>query len=40
MKLKDGRVFDNVKIIGLNTQAGNNENWYLIKDRYDPGKEI
>lgn len=24
----------------MNTQACNNENWELIKNRYDPGNEI
>lgn len=40
LKLKDGREFNNTKIIGLNTQACNNMNWELIKNRYDPGNEI
>jgi hypothetical protein len=40
LKLKDGRVFPSTKVIAINTQACNNENWELIKDRYDPGDEI
>lgn len=40
LKLKDGRIFNNTKIIGINTQACNNMNWWLIKNRYDPGNEI
>lgn len=40
LKLKDGRVFPNTKVIAVNTQACNNQNWELIKNRYDPGNEI
>lgn len=40
LKLRDGRVFPKTRIIGLNTQACNNMNWELVKNRYDPGQEI
>lgn len=40
LKLKDGRVYNNTKLIGINTQACNNMNWALIKNRYDPGNQI
>jgi hypothetical protein len=40
LRLKDGRVFEKTKIIGLNTQACNIENWHLLKNRYDPGQEL
>jgi sphingomyelin phosphodiesterase len=40
LTLKDGREFNNTRVIGINTQACNNMNWWLIKDRYDPGFEI
>ena len=30
----------NLKIISLNTQAGNDENWYLINNPTDPGKML
>lgn len=40
LKLKDGRVFNTTKLIGINTQACNNMNWELIKNRYDPGNQI
>jgi sphingomyelin phosphodiesterase len=29
--------FNNLKIININTQAGNNENWFLIRNPTDPG---
>ena len=40
--MKDGRQFPKTKILGINTQAGNNMNWYLLKNenRYDPGLHI
>jgi hypothetical protein len=38
--MKDGRVFENTKVIGINTNSCNNQNWYLLKDRYDPGNQI
>ena len=31
---------NNLKIIGLNTQAGNDMNWYLLRDPTDPGKML
>jgi sphingomyelin phosphodiesterase len=40
LKLKDGRVFPKTKILGINTQACNNMNWELLKNRYDPGNEV
>eukprot|EP00347_Sterkiella_histriomuscorum_P016021 403354796 len=40
LKLKDGREFPNTKVIGINSQACNNQNWDLIKNRFDPGNEI
>ena len=40
LKLKDGRTFPKTRILGINTQACNNMNWQLFKNRYDPGDEI
>lgn len=40
MRQKNGKAYENARIIGLNTQACNNENWYLIENRYDPGAQL
>jgi sphingomyelin phosphodiesterase len=40
LKLKDGTVFGNTKIIGLNTQVCNNMNWFLLENRFDPAEHI
>jgi hypothetical protein len=40
LKLKDGTVFSNTKIIGLNTQVCNNLNWFLIENRFDPASHL
>jgi len=40
MKLQDGTVLENTKVIGLNSQPCNNMNWFLWADRYDPGQQI
>jgi hypothetical protein len=40
LKLKSGVEMSNTKIIGVNTQACNNMNWYLLADRNDPGKHL
>lgn len=32
--------FNNLKVIGLNTQAGNDMNWFLLRDPTDPGKML
>lgn len=40
LKLKDGRVFEKTKIIGMNTQVCNNMNWFLIENRFDPADHI
>ena len=32
--------FNNLKMISINTQAGNNENWFLLRDPTDPGKML
>jgi hypothetical protein len=38
LKYKDGTdVAPNAKVIGLNTQAAQNLNFYLMKNKYDPG---
>lgn len=40
-KLRNGKdVEENVRIIGMNTQTCNTENWYLIENRYDPGDQL
>lgn len=31
---------NNVKILSINTQAGNNENWVLLGDPSDPGSML
>ena len=31
---------NNMKIISLNTQAGNDMNWFLLRDPTDPGKML
>ncbi len=30
-------AYNNLKILSINTQAGNDENWFLIKNPTDPG---
>jgi sphingomyelin phosphodiesterase len=30
----------NLKIISLNTQAGNDDNWFLLRDPTDPGGQL
>lgn len=35
-----GKTIDNFRVIGVNTQACNNENWFLIENRYDPGDQL
>ena len=37
LKLKNGKEYTNTKIIAINTMACYNLNWYLVKNRYDPG---
>lgn len=32
--------YNNLKILSINTQAGNDENWFLIKNPTDPGKML
>jgi sphingomyelin phosphodiesterase len=32
--------YNNLKILTINTQAGNDENWYLLKNPTDPGKML
>lgn len=39
-KLADGTVLENSKVIAINTQASNPENWYLPGFKYDPGNHI
>ena len=31
---------NNLKIISLNTQAGNDKNWFLLRDPTDPGRQL
>ena len=31
---------NNLKVIGLNTQAGNDMNWFLLRNPTDPGKML
>ena len=31
---------NNLKIISLNTQAGNDMNWFLLRNPTDPGNEL
>lgn len=40
LKYKDGTLIGNTKVIGLNTQACNVLNWYLLVNRYDPGDHL
>ena len=40
LKFKDGTSIGNTWVIGLNTQACNTHNLYLLKNRYDPGNQL
>ncbi len=40
LRTVSGEEIGNTRIIGINTQACNNENWYLIENRYDPGDQL
>ena len=31
---------NNLKVISINTQAGNDQNWILLRDPTDPGKML
>lgn len=34
------KSLNNLKVIGLNTQAGNDMNWFLLRNPTDPGKML
>ena len=40
MKLKNGKVLENINVIGLNCQAGNNMNWRLFEALADPAQML
>ena len=31
---------NNLRVLSLNTQAGNDKNWYLLQDPTDPGQML
>lgn len=32
--------FNNLKVLSINTQAGNDMNWFLLEDPSDPGETL
>jgi hypothetical protein len=40
LTLKDGRVFNNTKIIAINTMGCYYYNFEVLKSRYDPGDQL
>ena len=40
LKLPGGRVAKGGKVISLNTQPWNTNNWYSLGSKYDPGNEL
>lgn len=40
LKLSNGKVYEKVRVIGLNTQACYYWNYYLISQRNDPGNQL
>lgn len=40
LKKKDGTPIGKTRVIGLNSQACNLLNLYLMKNKYDPGQQL